>query len=91
MKMNPMSLYESGDSTGDVSIEEMFSGNVNCKYIRKVELDELAKLIIRGGWPENIDKEGDDIEKTRAAVIRTSRKLFEGTVCVPEYVLVEEL
>ena len=57
-----MSLYESGDSTGDVSIEEMFSGNVNCKYIRKVELDELAKLIIRGGWPENIDKEGDDIE-----------------------------
>ena len=40
----------------------MFSGNVNCKYIRKVELDELAKLIIRGGWPENIDKEGDDIE-----------------------------
>ena len=28
MKMNPMSLYESGDSTGDVSIEEMFSGNV---------------------------------------------------------------
>ena len=62
MKMNPMSLYESGDSTGDDSIEEMFSGNVNCKYIRKVELDELAKLIIRGGWPENIDKEGDDIE-----------------------------
>lgn len=62
MKMNPMSLYESGDSTGDVSIKEMFSGNVNCKYIRKVELDELAKLIIRGGWPENIDKEGDDIE-----------------------------
>lgn len=62
MKMNPMSLYESGDSTGDVSIEEMFSGNVNCKYIRKVELDELAKLIIRGGWPESIDKEGDDIE-----------------------------
>lgn len=62
MKMNSMSLYESGDSTGDVSIEEMFSGNVNCKYIRKVELDELAKLIIRGGWPENIDKEGDDIE-----------------------------
>ena len=62
MKMNPMSLYESGDSTWDVSIEEMFSGNVNCKYIRKVELDELAKLIIRGGWPENIDKEGDDIE-----------------------------
>lgn len=32
-------------------------------------------------------KEGDEIEKTRAAVIRTSRKLFEGDVCVPESVL----
>lgn len=34
-------------------------------------------------------KEGSEIEKTRAAVIRTSRKLFEGTVCVPEYVVSE--
>jgi len=62
MKMYPMSLYESGDSTGDVSILEMLNNEVKCKYIRKVELDEIAKLIIRGGWPENIDKEGDDIE-----------------------------
>lgn len=55
MRMYPMSLYESGDSTGDVSISDMLSGNVNGKYIRKVELDELAKLIIRGGWPANIE------------------------------------
>lgn len=32
-------------------------------------------------------KDGDEIEKTRAAVIRTSRKLFEGVVCVPNSVL----
>ena len=49
MNIYPMSLYESGDSTGDVSITEMLEDNVNCKYIRKVELNELAKLIIRGG------------------------------------------
>ncbi|WP_313385894.1 4-oxalomesaconate tautomerase [Pantoea sp.] len=36
-------------------------------------------------------KQGDEIEKTRAAVIRTSRKLFEGDVCVPEYVLSEAI
>ena len=57
MRMYPMSLYESGDSTGDVSILDMLSGNVTGKYIRKVELDELAKLIIRGGWPANIEIE----------------------------------
>lgn len=61
MKMYPMSLYESGDSTGDVSISDMLSGNVKGKYVRKVELDELAKLIIRGGWPANIEIEDIDV------------------------------
>lgn len=59
--MNPMSLYESGDSTGDVSITEMLNDNVNCKYIGKVELDELAKLIIRGGWPANLRTAKEDV------------------------------
>lgn len=61
MRMHPMSLYESGDSTGDVSISDMLLGNVKRKYIRKVELDELAKLIIRGGWPANIEIADIDI------------------------------
>ncbi len=61
MKMYPMSLYESGDSTGDVSITSMLEGKVVPKYIRKVELEELAKLIIRGGWPENIEINENDI------------------------------
>ena len=62
MNMYPMSLYESGDSTGDVSITEMLEDNVKCKYIRKVELNELAKLIIRGGWPANIDSDIENID-----------------------------
>lgn len=61
LRMHPMSLYESGDSTGDVSISDMLSGNVKGKYIRKVELDELARLIIRGGWPANIEIEDIDV------------------------------
>jgi len=61
MRMYPMSLYESGDSTGDVSLTQMLEGTINGKYIRKVELAELAKLIIRGGWPANIDIEDIDI------------------------------
>ena len=62
----------------------MFSGNVNCKYIRKVELDELAKLIIRGGWPENIDKEGDDIEVIPRSYIESviTRDINESNVLV---------
>lgn len=61
MRMYPMSLYESGNSTGDVSISDMYDGKVEGKYIRKVELDELAKLIIRGGWPANLEIEDIDV------------------------------
>lgn len=57
-----MSLYESGDSTGDVSISDMLNDKVQCGYVRKIELEELAKLIIRGGWPANIDRKIDDID-----------------------------
>lgn len=62
MRMHTMSLYESGDSSGDVSLVDMLNDKVTCKYIRKVELDELARLIIRGGWPQNIDKKDEDID-----------------------------
>ena len=62
MKMYPMSLYESGDSTGDVSITDMFNGTVESKYIGKVELDKIAELIIRGGWPENVEINSSDID-----------------------------
>ena len=47
---------------GDVSITDMLNSTVKCGYIRKVELDELAKYIIRGGWPANINKDVQDID-----------------------------
>ena len=61
LRMYPMSLYESGDSTGEASISGMRDDDVKEGYVKKVELDELAKLLIRGGWPENIDMDNEDI------------------------------
>lgn len=61
IRMYPMSLYESGDSSGEASLEEMLEGNINEGYVRKVELGELARLIIRGGWPENLKVNDEDI------------------------------
>lgn len=59
MKMQTMSLYESGDSTGDISIREMLENKDISKNIGEAELKTLANLIVRGGWPEslNIKKE----------------------------------
>ena len=61
LRMHPMSLFESGDSTGEASLSGMLAGEVQEGFIRNVELDELAKLLIRGGWPENIDLDENDI------------------------------
>lgn len=61
LRMHPMSLYESGDSSGDASLLSMLNGQIKEGWVRKVELDEIARLVIRGGWPENINMADEDI------------------------------
>ena len=61
LRMYPMSLYESGDSTGEASLSGMLNGDIQEGYVKKVELDEIARLLIRGGWPENLDMNDEDI------------------------------
>ena len=61
LRMHPMSLYESGDSSGDASLLSMLNDQIKEGWVRKVELDEIARLIIRGGWPENINMADEDI------------------------------
>ena len=57
IEMSTMSLYESGDSTGKVSIQDMLNGDLQNSLNEKITLDKLAYLIIRGGWPSNIKTE----------------------------------
>ncbi len=49
--MLPMSLYESGDSSGEVSLENLFSAPVSIKGFNPHSLKDIAFLICRGGWP----------------------------------------
>ena len=53
--LRTMSLYESGDSTGDVSLEKLCNHKLEQKLTGEVALKHLAGLIIRGGWPGNIE------------------------------------
>ena len=55
MKMYTMSLFESGDSSGDVSLADLFDGKIKNKLVDKVTLQKIAELIVRGGWPNAID------------------------------------
>ena len=55
LRMRTMSLYESGNSSGDVSLEELCNGKINPKLTGEVDLRDLASYIVRGGWPGNIN------------------------------------
>ena len=58
--LRTMSLYESGDSTGDISLEALCNNKFKGKATGEVDLRNLAKLIIRGGWPANIEYSAKD-------------------------------
>ena len=54
--MRPMSLYESRNSDGSVSLSDLFSGGEDIDGSCGMTLDELTFLICRGGWPKGIGK-----------------------------------
>ena len=55
LRMNTMSLYESGDSSGQVSLKELCENRLSNQMVEEKSLLELATYIVRGGWPQNID------------------------------------
>lgn len=58
--LRTMSLYESGDSTGDISLKDLCHDSFTPKATGEVDLKNLAKLIIRGGWPGNLEYSAKD-------------------------------
>lgn len=57
--LRPMSLYESGDSSGIISLEDICNGKSISKATGEVDIRKLAKLIIRGGFPGYINYTSD--------------------------------
>ena len=58
MLMRPMSLFESKESNGSVSLAKLFAGETDVIAESTLTIPELAKIICRGGWPEAV-KNGD--------------------------------
>ena len=59
LKMRPMSLYESGESDGSVSLSELFSASDDVSGESRAELEDIAYYICRGGWPGAMGLERD--------------------------------
>lgn len=59
LRMRPMSLWESEDSTGEVSLEELFTTPALIKGTSAINLEKIAFLSCRGGWPLAVNMKSD--------------------------------
>lgn len=59
IKMRTMSLFESGESTGEISLGGLFKKPESIFAENRLDIDMLSFLICRGGWPAAIDLEHD--------------------------------
>ena len=88
--MRPMSLYESGDSTGEVSLQNLFERPDRIAGTNDFDIDRLAFLICRGGWPHAVGmKEKPALlqaEDYYEAVIKSDINRADGVSKNPERV-----
>ena len=71
IRMRTMSLFESGDSTGKISLRDLFSRSLKNQKTKEISLETLIKLTIRGGWPGSIDLSMDDACELPKSYIRS--------------------
>lgn len=78
LKMYPMSLYESSESNGNISLMELFNNKdvSDENWESDLTVDELVFAICRGGWPRSV------INKTENAKLIVAKKLYEQTTQV---------
>ena len=90
LTMRPMSLFESGESTGEVSLENLFTNPDAITGINALDIDALAFLICRGGWPHAIDMK-EKVALTQAedyyeAIVKSDINRADGVSKNPERV-----
>lgn len=77
LKMYPMSLYESGESNGDVSLLGLFNNPENFDgCVSKLSIDELIFAICRGGWPKSL------FNQTNRAKLEVAKDLYNQTYSI---------
>ncbi|UTY29450.1 ATP-binding protein [Treponema putidum] len=90
LMMRPMSLFESGDSTGEVSLNQLFENPSVIDDMNNLSIENLAFLICRGGWPHAVGmKEKPALlqaEDYYEAVIKSDINRADGVSKNPERV-----
>ena len=73
MMMRPMSLFESLESTGSVSLHQLFEGKLDIEGVSNLTIERIAYVICRGGWPASIKLQG-------ASALRMARDYVEAVI-----------
>lgn len=74
LKLRTMSLWESGDSTGEVSLASLFKNSDFVDGRSMIDIDQLAFLTCRGGWPKAT------LKKNKKAALLQAKEYYEA-VC----------
>ncbi|MCD7710116.1 MAG: DUF4143 domain-containing protein [Porphyromonadaceae bacterium] len=72
LTMRPMSLWESGESTGEVSLTDLFLAPDKIEALNKLTLSALAFIVCRGGWPNSLSK------KTEKAALSQATEYYKA-------------
>lgn len=59
MIMRTMSLFESGESTGEISLQDLFEGKKDMFAVSQMNIERIAFVLTRGGWPEAVREENE--------------------------------
>ncbi len=73
LRMRPMSLFESMESNGTVSLRSLFNGERDVESRSDLSIEEIAFALCRGGWPASIKLQG-------AAALRTAVDYTEAVI-----------
>lgn len=90
LAMRPMSLYESCDSSGEVSLEELFKTPDSIRGVNSKNLRDIAFLVCRGGWPDATDSGLSEIVALDQAkdyfdlVVESDISRVDGTIRNPQ-------
>ena len=87
-RMRTMSLWESGESTGEVSLKSLFDGSQKITGQNKWQLADIAYKLCRGGWPASIEDDPDVALQTAFdyidAITESDISRFDDTLRNPD-------
>ncbi|MFA6593607.1 MAG: DUF4143 domain-containing protein, partial [Bacteroidales bacterium] len=66
LTMRPMSLWESGESNGTVSLSNLFKAQNQVGSKNELNMEQIAYLVCRGGWPKSISKSSEKAALSQA-------------------------